>query len=65
MVRRSGLMPGDLVFFNTNGRGISHVALYVGDNKVVHSTNPRQGVVASSLAERYWSARYVTARRVM
>ena len=64
-VRRSGLMPGDLVFFDTFGRGISHVALYVGDNKVVHATNPRDGVVVSSLSERYWSARYVTARRVM
>ena len=64
-VRRGGLMPGDLVFFDTFGRGISHVALYVGDNKVVHATNPRDGVVVSSLSERYWSARYVTARRVM
>jgi peptidoglycan DL-endopeptidase LytE len=64
-VRRSGLMPGDLVFFNTLGRGVSHVAVYVGDNKVVHATNPRDGVVVSSLSERYWSARYVGARRVL
>jgi peptidoglycan DL-endopeptidase LytE len=64
-VRRSGLIPGDLVFFNTFGRGVSHVAVYVGDNKVVHATNPRDGVVVSSLSERYWSARYVGARRVL
>ena len=64
-VRRSGLIPGDLVFFNTMGRGVSHVAVYVGDNKVVHATNPRDGVVVSSLSERYWSARYVGARRVL
>jgi peptidoglycan DL-endopeptidase LytE len=64
-VRRSGLMPGDLVFFNTMGRGVSHVAVYVGDNKVVHATNPRDGVVVSSLSERYWSARYIGARRVL
>jgi peptidoglycan DL-endopeptidase LytE len=64
-VRRSGLMPGDLVFFNTMGRGVSHVAVYVGDNKVVHATNPHDGVVVSSLSERYWSARYVGARRVL
>jgi peptidoglycan DL-endopeptidase LytE len=64
-VRRNGLMPGDLVFFNTFGRGVSHVAVYVGDNKVVHATNPREGVVVSSLSERYWSARYIGARRVL
>ena len=64
-VRRGGLMPGDLVFFNTMGRGVSHVAVYVGDNKVVHATNPHDGVVVSSLNERYWSARYVGARRVL
>jgi peptidoglycan DL-endopeptidase LytE len=64
-VRRSGLIPGDLVFFNTMGRGVSHVAVYVGDNKVVHATNPHDGVVVSSLSERYWSARYVGARRVL
>jgi peptidoglycan DL-endopeptidase LytE len=64
-VRRSGLMPGDLVFFSTMGRGVSHVAVYVGDNKVVHATNPHDGVVVSSLSERYWSARYVGARRVL
>ena len=64
-VRRGGLMPGDLVFFNTMGRGVSHVAVYVGDNKVVHATNPHDGVVVSSLSERYWSARYVGARRVL
>jgi peptidoglycan DL-endopeptidase LytE len=64
-VRRTGLIPGDLVFFNTMGRGVSHVAVYVGDNKVVHATNPHDGVVVSSLSERYWSARYVGARRVL
>ena len=64
-VRRSGLMPGDLVFFNTFGRGVSHVAVYVGDNKVVHATNPHDGVIVSSLSERYWSVRYVGARRVL
>jgi peptidoglycan DL-endopeptidase LytE len=64
-VRRNGLLPGDLVFFNTMGRGVSHVAVYVGENKVVHATNPHDGVVVSSLSERYWSARYVGARRVL
>jgi cell wall-associated NlpC family hydrolase len=32
---------------------------------VVHATNPHDGVVVSSLSERYWSARYVGARRVL
>jgi peptidoglycan DL-endopeptidase LytE len=65
-VSRSKLQPGDLVFFATAGAGrVSHVALYVGNNQVVHATNPREGVVRSSLSERYWSNRYLSARRVL
>ncbi len=33
---------GDLVFY---GSGISHVALYIGDGKVVHALNSNKGIV--------------------
>lgn len=39
----SDAQPGDMVFFNPNGR-ISHVAFYYGDGKLIHATNPRDGV---------------------
>ena len=36
-VARTGLLPGDLVFYHA---GISHVGLYVGDGRIVHAPSP-------------------------
>lgn len=63
-VAKSELRPGDLVFFNTDGRGVSHVGIYVGDNKFAHASNSK-GVTITSLDESYYVKRYVGARRVM
>ncbi|MFC0334116.1 C40 family peptidase [Paenibacillus sepulcri] len=63
-VVKDDLIAGDLVFFNTNGRGISHVGIYVGDGKFAHSSSSK-GVTISSLSDSYYVKRYVTARRVM
>ncbi len=63
-VDRDDLQPGDLVFFNTNGRSISHVGIYIGDNMFAHSESGK-GVVKSSLNDPYyWSKKYVGAKRV-
>lgn len=62
-IAKGDLRPGDLVFFNTDGKGVSHVGIYVGDNKFVHSTD--NGVVKSDLDESYYKKRYVAARRVL
>lgn len=59
----SELRAGDLLFFSTRRRGISHVGMYVGDGKFVHSSTGR-GVVISSLSEGYYAKRMVGARRV-
>ncbi|MNW31249.1 Murein DD-endopeptidase MepS/Murein LD-carboxypeptidase precursor [compost metagenome] len=64
VVAKSNLRPGDLVFFNTNGRGISHAGIYVGNNKFAHSSSSK-GVTVSKLSDSYYSKRYVTARRVV
>jgi cell wall-associated NlpC family hydrolase len=65
-VTRSGLLPGDLVFFRgPSGGGVGHVGVYVGNNKMVHASTPRTGVIVSSLGERYYSSRYLGARRVL
>ncbi|MFB5761884.1 C40 family peptidase [Paenibacillus medicaginis] len=63
-VAKEDLRAGDLVFFNTSGRGISHAGIYVGNNQFAHSSSS-QGVTVSSLSESYYQNRYVTARRVI
>ncbi|MDR0486963.1 MAG: C40 family peptidase [Treponema sp.] len=58
--------PGDLLFFKTDNTGkISHVALYVGDNRFIHSASggPRTGVIYSSLEENYWNRTFAGAGR--
>ncbi len=63
-VAKSDLQVGDLVFFNTSGSGISHVGIYIGDGKMIHSQTG-QGVSYSNVDDPYyWGSRYVGAKRV-
>jgi len=63
-VAKADLQPGDLVFFQTNGRSISHVGIYIGNGTFVHSESGR-GVVNTKLSDPYyWSKRYVGAKRI-
>lgn len=63
-IEKKHLRKGDLVFFNTNGKGISHVGIYLGDGKFAHSSS-KNGVTINKLSEKYYVKRYVTARRVL
>jgi cell wall-associated NlpC family hydrolase len=63
-VRKEELQIGDLVFFVTRGSRISHVGIYIGNNKFAHSTTQR-GVIISDLDERYYKDRYVRSGRVI
>ena len=58
------LQAGDLLFFNTSGRGISHVGIYLGDNKFVHASSVNGSVVVTSIYEPYYKRRLVGARRL-
>lgn len=63
-VAKSNLEVGDLVFFNTSGRGVSHVGVYTGSNNFIHASTSK-GVMVSSLNDPYyWGSRYIGARRV-
>lgn len=57
------LKEGDLVFFNTVGRGVSHVGVYLGNNKFIHSTVSK-GVMVNDLYESYYVKRYIGAGRI-
>jgi cell wall-associated NlpC family hydrolase len=63
-IDKSELQPGDLVFFNTLKSAFSHVGIYVGDNKFIHS--PRSGGVVrvEDMRVNYWQQRFDGARRV-
>jgi hypothetical protein len=63
-VSKSNLQPGDLVFFNTSGKGVSHVGIYIGDGQFIHSGTTK-GVVIAELFGAYWSKLYLGARRVL
>ena len=60
------LRPGDLVFFRTRGRWVSHVGIFVGDNQFIHASSGRSGrrVMVSRLDEGYYKERLVCARRL-
>ncbi|MFN3306661.1 MAG: C40 family peptidase [Candidatus Kapaibacteriota bacterium] len=63
-VRRDKLEFGDLVFFHTRRYAyVSHVGIYLGDNLFAHSSS-RYGVTVSSLESKYYSSRFIGARRL-
>ena len=61
-VSAKDLSLGDLVFFDTDGSGASHVAIYVGNGQIIHAAG--DAVQIDSLWGGYWSSHYVGARRV-
>jgi peptidoglycan DL-endopeptidase LytE len=64
-VGRGNLQAGDLMFFNTMGRGISHVAIYLGGGQFANANSYYGRTMIDNLSNPYWSSRYVTARRVL
>ena len=63
-IDRSELKPGDLVFFNTMRRAFSHVGIYVGDGKFIHSPRSGSHVRLEDMRMTYWNTRFNGARRV-
>ncbi|MBX9872097.1 MAG: C40 family peptidase, partial [Burkholderiaceae bacterium] len=52
------------VFFNTLRRAYSHVGIYVGDHKFIHSPRPGAAVRIEDMRVNYWNRRFDGARRV-
>ena len=58
-VSKSDLQVGDIVCFT------GHVGIYIGENKMIHASTPKTGIIISSLSERYYASKYKCARRVI
>ena len=63
-IEKSELQPGDLVFFNTLRRTFSHVGIYVGEGKFIHSPRAGSEVRVEDMKKAYWAHRFDGARRV-
>lgn len=63
-IKKEELRPGDLVFFNTMRRTFSHVGIYVGDGKFIHSPRAGSKVRLEDMRQAYWTKRFNGARRV-
>jgi cell wall-associated NlpC family hydrolase len=61
-VVQSAIQAGDLVFWDTDGTGASHVGIATGAGTAISATT--HGVREHSIGGDYWGARYVGARRV-
>ena len=58
----SNLKAGDLLFYFKGG--VHHVAVYIGQGRMIHATNPRQDVIVSSINERWYRNHFSGARRL-
>ncbi len=65
-VSKSQLLPGDLVFFSSNGgRSVTHVGIYVGGSRFVHASTWSTGVIISDLTSSYYIDAYYGAKRIV
>ncbi len=65
-VSKSNLKAGDLIFSSTDGTGnITHVAIYVGNGKMIHAPRSGKNVEKVDMNTNYWNKAYVGARRVL
>jgi cell wall-associated NlpC family hydrolase len=65
-ISKSELLPGDLVFFSSNGGySVTHVGIYIGNRQFVHASSPKIGVVVSSLDSDFYTKAWYGAKRVL
>ena len=62
-VARTDMMTGDLVFFKIRGKRISHVGIYLGEGRFIHSPTTGERVRVDNLGAQYWSHHFAGARR--
>ena len=62
-VDKDALRMGDLVFFKTHGKRVSHVGIYLDNGLFIHSPSRGKRVRIDHLDGRYWAKRYAGAKR--
>lgn len=65
---RAALEIGDLLFFATDGKRIDHIAIYAGNNEIIHSSSSGGGVGYDNLSTkrgRWFADHHVATRRVV
>jgi lipoprotein Spr len=63
-INKDELKEGDLVFFKIGSRNITHMGVYMGNNKFVHASSSK-GVMISDLDEAYWKRYYFKGGRLL
>ncbi|HEX5337261.1 MAG TPA: C40 family peptidase, partial [Gallionella sp.] len=58
------LHPGDLLFYNTLRHAFSHVGIYLGDDRFVHSPSSGGGIRVENMQDEYWRKHFNGARRI-
>jgi NlpC/P60 family len=64
-VGQDDLKPGDLMFYRTMGKRVSHVTMYVGNRQFIHATRAGQRLRVESMDSAYWTRRYAGAKRIL
>lgn len=63
-ISQNQLQRGDILFFNQEGKKSSHVALYLGEDRFIHSPSSGKSVYIASFADAYWRRHFTEARRL-
>ena len=63
-ISQNQMQRGDILFFNQEGKKSSHVALYLGDDRFIHSPSSGKNVYIASFADTYWRRHFTEARRL-
>ena len=54
---------GDLIYYNNGGRGVDHIAIYIGNGQAVHGNYDGKTVIASATSQYLASPQYIRVNR--
>ena len=62
-ISKSELKPGDLMFWKTDGNGISITSIYIGNGRMIYASKPGYSVKETASSSSYWDSKFVYAKR--